>query len=132
MQATDGVQQRVSADRGASRREAIALLALSSGLLLFANGRIAVAIAAWLAPVLLLRFTRTVRPRLALPACSFVLFLAWMFQFRGMVPAPAAVRIGVAAAYRVLGLCPYAIDTALVARIRGTAATLVFPCRGGR
>src|SRR5579884_2918916 len=120
-------QRRFADPRNRSLPQGALLLALTTALLLFANGRNTVATAAWLAPIFLLRFVRTVRPLFALPCAAALLFLVWMFQFRGMVPAPPPVRIAVAAAYGLAGLLPYAFDRALAGRVRGIAATLVFP-----
>jgi len=107
----------------------VALLALAAFPLLFANGRNTIAVAAWLAPVFLLRYVRTVRVRIAFPAVFALLFGMWLFQFRGMVPAPAPIVIGVALSYAFLGLGPYALDRLLVrTNASGALSTLLFPC----
>jgi apolipoprotein N-acyltransferase len=107
--------------------EAAVLLALSAFLLLFSNGRNTVAIAAWLAPVFLLRFLRGGR-FWRLLAAYLVVTVTWAFQFRGMVPAPQPILTILCLAYGVCGMLPFVSDRLLAHRIRGFAATLVFPC----
>ena len=72
--------------------------AAAVALLLFANGRSALGLAAWLAPVFLVRFVRTRPARSGVPAAYAALSAAWAFQFRGMVPLPplglAALALG--------------------------------------
>ena len=63
------------------------LLPATAGvLLLIANGRNTVPLAAWLAPLFLLRFTRGGRAWARLPAAFSMLFFSWLFQFNRMVP----------------------------------------------
>ena len=66
-------------------------LALGAGFALLANGKDTVALAAWLAPVFLLRFSRMMKARTALPVLYLVLPAVFAFQFRGMVPIPGAM-----------------------------------------
>ncbi|HWR36641.1 MAG TPA: nitrilase-related carbon-nitrogen hydrolase [Clostridia bacterium] len=103
------------------------LLATAGALLLVANGRNTIPLAAWLAPVFLLRFTRGGRAWARLLTTFSVLFATWLFQFRGMVPAPRPIVIAVAVAFSLALLVPYAIDRALSPRLRAGWATLVFP-----
>ena len=104
------------------------LLAATTGvLLLIANGRNTVPLAAWLAPLFLLRFTRGGRAWARLPAAFSMLFFSWLFQFRGMVPAPRPILIAVAATYSLALLVPYLMDRALTPKLPAGWATLVFP-----
>ncbi|WP_257311400.1 nitrilase-related carbon-nitrogen hydrolase [Geothrix fuzhouensis] len=103
------------------------LPATAGALLLIANGRNSVPLAAWLAPFFLLRFTRGGRARVRLPAAFSMLFISWLFQFRGMVPAPRPILIAVAATYSLALLVPYLVDRALTPKLPAAWATLVFP-----
>jgi apolipoprotein N-acyltransferase len=107
-------------------RPAIWLL-LAGAILLFAMGRDTVALAAWIAPIFFLRFTRTTAGRFVALA-GLVKGLVWLFQFRGMVPVPFWAVLVMALPAGMLGLVPYAIDRWLKARTGGFAATLIFPC----
>jgi hypothetical protein len=66
----------------------ITFLLTATVLLLFANGRHTIPIAAWLAPLVLLRFVRATRPGRGLLVAWLVLSATWAFQFRGMAPLP--------------------------------------------
>lgn len=96
-------------------------------LLLVANGRDNVPLAAWLAPVFLLRFLRG-GSGWRLPAAAGLLVAAWGFQFRGMVPAPQPVLSAIWVAYGLVLLLPYLVDCLLWRRLRGFTSTLAFPC----
>jgi apolipoprotein N-acyltransferase len=82
-------------------------------------------LAAWLAPVLLLRFSRTVRARWAMPALAVAGAVSSYASFRGVVPADQMLIA--AAGGAVLTPIPYAIDRLLAGRLTGMARTLVFP-----
>ncbi|HLX10321.1 MAG TPA: nitrilase-related carbon-nitrogen hydrolase [Thermoanaerobaculia bacterium] len=110
------------------RRGSAALYLLgSAALLLFANGRNTVAIAAWLAPLVLLRFVRTRRPWLGLPLVCLVMVATWAFQFRGMVPVGDTMFWVIDGLYAVAGILPYLADRWAARRLPGLASTLVFP-----
>ncbi len=100
-------------------------LAVASVLLLFANGRNAVPLAAWLAPVLLLRFVRKQRLIIALPVASVIGALAIRFQFRGALVGP--ILYVAAVVYGIFLATPYLIDRLVARRLDGFSATLVFP-----
>jgi apolipoprotein N-acyltransferase len=102
-------------------------LALAAALLLFAAGRWAIPLAAWLAPLFLLRFVRTQR---LLPG----LLLAWIVRAavaavvqRGIILYPGMVYYVVVALLTLLTMLPYLADLLLAHRLRGLSATLVFP-----
>lgn len=96
--------------------------------LLFANGRNNVAVAAWLAPVFLLRFTRTALRWWHMLAACVVLALTWAFQFRGMVPVPPVLMVIIATVYGLIAAVPYLIDRLVSPRVAGFLAALVLPC----
>jgi len=85
--------------------------ALALILLLFANGRDTIAVAAWLAPIFLLRFVRSNTRRLGLSVAWLLLAGAFVFQFRGLVET-----------------VPFVLDRFVANRIGGFASTLVLPC----
>jgi apolipoprotein N-acyltransferase len=102
-------------------------LALAAILTVFANGRYTIAIAAWLAPLFLLRFVRSQRAGRGLAIAWILLTGAWAFQFWGMAPVPGIFYFVLAAAYGLTVWIPFALDRILTPRVRGLAATFVLP-----
>jgi apolipoprotein N-acyltransferase len=102
-------------------------LAIGAVLLLFANGVDNVALAAWLAPVFLLRFVRTQSFKVWLPVTYVLAGLAGAFEFRGMVPIHGTAYYIFLALYGIPALLPYVLDRLLAPRLGVLAATLVFP-----
>jgi apolipoprotein N-acyltransferase len=103
-------------------------LALAAGLLLISYGAHNVPLAAWLAPVFLLRFVRERRPLLGLGVAYLLLVATFAFQLRGMVPIPGLGYYVFLVGFGVVLILPYGLDRLLVRRLDGWAATLVFPC----
>jgi apolipoprotein N-acyltransferase len=99
-------------------------LVVGAALLPFTQFQTVVPLAAWLAPLFLLRFTRTRRALVGLPVVMLVHYVAGVVALRGILPAPALYLFGLTG---VLGVLPYAADLALVRRLGGLARTLVFP-----
>ena len=101
-------------------------LAIGAILLFFSSLQPSLPMAAWLAPVFLIRFTRTQRPRVGLPVLalvsSVVLFSNWAI---GLAPVTMFGISGALAA--LLMLLGYLADRLLAPQLRGLAATLVFP-----
>jgi apolipoprotein N-acyltransferase len=102
-------------------------LPVAALLLLFANGRNNVPIAAWLAPVFMLRFLRE-NSLWRLLAAYFLAVAAWAFQFRGMVPVPQPFLTVIWMSYGFCMMLPFIVDRLLAPRLRGFASTFVFPC----
>lgn len=102
-------------------------LGIAAILLLFANGANTVAIAAWLAPVFLLRFVRLQKPKIAIPITYLLLMATFAFQFRGMVPIPGLAYGIFLIVWGIPMVIPYALDSVLAHRLNGFAAALVFP-----
>lgn len=102
-------------------------LAVATTLLLFANGRFALGLAAWLASVFLVRFVRMRPVRSGLPAAYAALSAAWAFQFRGMAPLPPSGFAALALGFGAVALVPILADRFVAARIRGFASTLALP-----
>jgi apolipoprotein N-acyltransferase len=102
-------------------------LAIAAGLLLFANGANTVSLAAWLGPVVMLRFMRGLRLRVGLPVVYLLLTAEFAFQFRGMVPIPGIGYYIFLAVWGLTLVLPYVIDRCLAHRLSGLAGSLVFP-----
>ncbi len=93
----------------------------------FANGANAVALAAWLAPLFLLRFTRTQKIMVSVPLVLAVQIATLAFQYRGMVPFPTPVYVVVMVFYGLCFTLPYLGDSLLSHRLSVFSGTLVFP-----
>ena len=102
-------------------------LAIAATLLLFSNGAYNVPLAAWLAPVFLLRFVRMQSIRVGLPIAYALLGAAFAFQFRGMVPIPGLGYYIFLVLWGIPLVLPYPIDRLLAPRLTGFASSLVFP-----
>ena len=102
-------------------------LAAASLLFLIADGRNTVAAAAWLAPVCLLRFL-CLRPSWGGFAAAYAVRLITLpIAERGMIPVPGIFYYIFIAVISCVALLPYAVDRALVPRLRPVIGTLVFP-----
>lgn len=112
----------------ASIRQSLFVLALAAALLLVANGRNTIPVAAWLAPLFLLRFVRSQGKWWGLLIGWLVLSGTWTFQFRGMVPVPTFAYFTLAAVYGLLQLLPLVLDRTLTTRLVGFKGTLLLPC----
>jgi apolipoprotein N-acyltransferase len=102
-------------------------LANATALFVFTSVRWAIPLAAWLAPVFLLRFVRTQRP---LPG----LLLAWLVRaavaavvLQGIILYPGIVYYALVVLLTGLTMLPYLADRLLTPRLVGFVATLVFP-----
>ena len=108
----------------ASTRSSWLWLGVGSMLLPFAQFQTILPLAAWLAPIFLLRFSRMQRARLALPILALVHYLATLVSMRGGLIPAETLTYAVGGAFGVL---PYVADTALARRVPGWARTLIFP-----
>src|SRR5712664_3391115 len=102
-------------------------LAVAVALLPFANGANTISMAAWLAPVFLLRFVRTKGGKVALPIACVLLVAAFAIQFWGMIPIPGVGYYIFLAVWGIPSVLPYAVDRFVARRLSGIAATMVFP-----
>jgi apolipoprotein N-acyltransferase len=102
-------------------------LFLAAALLLVADGRNTVAIAAWLAPVCLMRFMRTQTWRYALAGAFAVRLGTLMVAYRGMIPIPGVFYYLFLIVASAIALLPYVADRWLVKRLTPVIGTLVFP-----
>ncbi|PWT75499.1 MAG: nitrilase [Chloroflexi bacterium] len=102
-------------------------LALSVALLPFSNGRWAIAMVAWLAPVFLLRFVRT-QPRLrGLTLAVLANLLGYALIIFVMAPFGVVTDLILTVSLGVINTVPYLLDRLLVAQLDGLLGTLVFP-----
>ncbi len=102
-------------------------LVLGVALYLFAAIQWVIPLAAWLAPLFLLRFVRTQRP---LPG----LLLAWLARsvvseiaLQGIIQYPPIVYYPLVVVLTGLTMLPYLADRLVAPRLGGFVATLVFP-----
>jgi apolipoprotein N-acyltransferase len=102
-------------------------LVIAAALLLFAAGRWAIPLAAWLAPVFLLRFVRTQRPLIGL-------LLAWLVRFavsavvtQGTILYPGIVPYAILLFASLVITLSFLADRFTVAQSCGFIATLIFP-----
>lgn len=102
-------------------------LAIAAALLLLSNGADNVPLAAWLAPVFMLRFVRRRSFKVGLPVAYLLLVAAFAFQFRGMVPIPGVAYYTFLAVWGIPLVLPYVIDRLWAHKLTGLRATLVFP-----
>lgn len=91
----------------------------------FSNGRMAIAVVAFLAPALMLAFMRRAKHMFLAGwlATSVACFVWWwtVFPLRGIAYAIASIVFG------LIALTPYLIDRALAPRLHPLLAVLVFP-----
>lgn len=94
----------------------------------FANGVHAIATAAWLFPLCLLRFVRVQPALVGLPIAYVLLTASFTFQFWGTSLLPPIAFVGLSAIWGLVLLLSYAVDKRMTHRLTGIRATLVFPC----
>jgi apolipoprotein N-acyltransferase len=111
----------------ASRSQLWWLLA-AGPLLLVADGRNTIALAAWLAPACLLRYVRGERRVRGLVIAYLVLVVMRGVAYRGMTPIPGVFYYVFMVISGVSALLPYMADRLLAVRMRGLQSTLIFPC----
>lgn len=99
-------------------------LAIGSALLPLASVQTILPLAAWLAPLFLLRFSRTQRAVVALPVLALVHYAAIILGMRGFFEGPLTYLVGLIG---IPGVAAYAVDRLVAARYRGLLRTLPFP-----
>jgi apolipoprotein N-acyltransferase len=121
-------RQDPAAGRPDPVRRSVAVFLAAAALLPFANGGHSIPVAAFLAPLFLLRFTRTQRPVLGLLTALVAQAIAFAIQLRGMIPVPGAIHAVIVMIYASALTASYVADRLIASRLRGWYATLVFPC----
>ena len=113
----------------AERRWSWLWLLVGAALLPFANLQTLIPLAAWVAPVFLLRFTRSQRPLIGLPILVVAMSGALLVGLRnGFFPVVGGPGYYVFVATLGLGgALPFAVDRWLSPRLAGISRTLVFP-----
>ncbi|MCP4318997.1 MAG: hypothetical protein GY789_24140, partial [Hyphomicrobiales bacterium] len=108
--------------------QAIIMLGMAFVLLVLANGKFSVPVAAWLGPVFMVRFVRTQGLKIGLPIGYVTLVVMLIISWQGMIPIPFLWALSlVFAIIGVIFLLPYMIDRLLVGQITGFLATLILP-----
>src|ERR1700730_1006519 len=115
-------------EAGSSRPRSWLWLLCAAALLLFADGRNPIALTAWLAPTLLLRFVRTQSARRGLAIAYVALVVIRGFAMRGMIPIPGIFYYIFIVISGVSALVPYIVDRLVAPHLKGVLNTLVFPC----
>jgi apolipoprotein N-acyltransferase len=111
-----------------SRRARVGgLLVLAFVTLILSNGRWIVAPAAWIAPILLLRFIEKRRPVVGLPLGFLAFTVASAVAWRGLIPAPGALYYAIIGTYGVVYFLPFATHRLVTPVFHGFGRTLVFP-----
>lgn len=103
-------------------------LVLGAVLFAFSQGRWAVPLFAWLAPVFLIRFVRTSPFPWALAGFVVAHTAAWEIAYLGTVPLPTMAHIGLFAGLSLILGFVFLADRWAARRSDGILATLVLPC----
>lgn len=104
-----------------------AWLLLGGMLQAFGFGRWLVPLAAWLAPVFLLHFTRGALPLEGVLWLWLALSAAISASNREVIPIPGTAFFGVAAAMSLAMALPFLLDRIFAPQLSGLLSTLVFP-----
>lgn len=105
----------------------LAFLALGGTALFFANGLYVHVVAAWLAPLFLLRFSRLSGPFAGFAAIAAVTAATSFFNSHGMMPVPDGEFAVACVIAGVIAALIYLADRLMAARIGGILGSLVFP-----
>lgn len=102
-------------------------LFLGGMLQVFGIGKWIVPLAAWLAPLFLLHFTRAASPAAGLIWVWLVLFIALSISNRDVIPVPGLAFFGVTALVSVTMALAFLADRLLAPQVSGFLSTLAFP-----
>lgn len=104
-------------------------LLVGAGVLPFASMQTLIPLAAWVAPVFLMRFTRSQRPAIGLPVLVVAMCLALLVGVRdGFFPMEQGIGYHLfVVTLGVGGAVPFAVDRVLAPWSSGLSRTLVFP-----
>jgi apolipoprotein N-acyltransferase len=101
-------------------------LVVGAALLPFISFQTTMPLAAWLAPIFIIRFARTQRAAITFPVIALVSAAAGAIAARGFFDSPVLSLISPVMGV-VTGLLTYGMDRLLAPRLSGLARTLVFP-----
>ncbi|NNF33745.1 MAG: hypothetical protein HKN68_06535 [Saprospiraceae bacterium] len=117
-----------STGKEASTKKLIILLILGIILFVFSNGNWPVSIATWLAPVFLLRFSRSISSPYSFILLFLVISVATGFMYYGIIPSHLGILTYILILYyAVLWFLPFVIDRLLLTVNKGFLSTLIFP-----
>jgi apolipoprotein N-acyltransferase len=102
-------------------------LLIGGVLQVFGFGKWIVPLAAWLAPVFLLHFTRGAQPVTGVLLVWVSLFIALSLANRDVIPLSGAAFFGVVAAMSATMALPFLADRLLATHLSGFLSTLIFP-----
>jgi apolipoprotein N-acyltransferase len=107
---------------------AVLILAIAAAYVTaFANGRVIAPLAAWIAPTLMLRVTRSQPPLLGALIALAVTTPAWIFAWSEAMRLHGLMIYLGAVAMAAIGLTPYLVDRLFSRRLPKLAAMFVFP-----
>ena len=118
------------ANRTVSDRWSYLWLAIGAILLVFANGQWTIPLAAWLAPVFVIRFLRTQKPARGLILVALAIIVTGAIRALGWMPPtipPGILRYLMPGVMSLVFLLPFVADRLVAPRLEGLVATLVFP-----
>ena len=107
--------------------QSLVWLTLGGLLQLFGFGKRMIPATAWLVPVFLLHFMRTVDPLAGALGIWLVLWIALAVANRDVLRVPGVAYLGVTALIAAALMLPYLADRLLAPQLPGFASTLVFP-----
>jgi apolipoprotein N-acyltransferase len=102
-------------------------LAIGTAFLIFSNGRWIIPLGTWLAPVFILRFTRTQKPLFGLAFSLLANIVAFIIMWPGLIPMDGIFYYLIAGGIGLLFWLPYLFDRLIAPQLKGAWATLVFP-----
>lgn len=102
-------------------------LTIGAALLPFTSIQPNLPIAAWLAPIFLLRFTRTQRAAVGLPLIAVISCLAMVIPWWAFYSASPILVPVLSIVYGIVGTLGYAVDRLLTPRLPSAVRSLVFP-----
>jgi apolipoprotein N-acyltransferase len=103
-------------------------LVIGATLMFFSSGRWPIPLTLWLASVFVIRFFRTQKVFRGFLVVSLVIYAVGVITWWGTMSLPIPIYLGIMAAnMSLLAGLPYLADRLLVPRLKGFAATLVFP-----
>jgi apolipoprotein N-acyltransferase len=95
---------------------------------IFSNGRWIVPVAAWIAPVILLRFVRTQKSFTGLTILFVLIAIVSRIMLFGIIPSlPGALTYILTLYYALLWFFPYLADRLITTKLNGFISTFVFP-----
>ena len=102
-------------------------LLIGTILFVFANGKWIIPVAAWLAPVFILRFVRTQKPIHGLVISLLAIMIVYVVAWRGLIPLQHMFYYMVAGGIALTFWLAFLVDRLVTPQLKGFAGTLVFP-----